>query len=99
MRAKTIKVFEKFVVVEGSGEFPLDMLRYDSAFPMTEKDSSIAAHQYGKRRVALILRGVNDLGPTEARWLSYTWRVIGVFHERYEADECRQSQNSGDRST
>jgi hypothetical protein len=89
MRTKPIKVFEKFVVVEGSGEFPIDMLRYDSAFPMTEQDSGIAANQRGRRRIALILRGVNDLGPTSPRWQSFTWTVLGTFRERFEAACCR----------
>jgi hypothetical protein len=36
---RNVKVWETIFVVEGMGEFPLDMLRYDNAFPLTERDS------------------------------------------------------------
>lgn len=92
MKTKTIKVYEKFVVVEGTGDFPLDMLRYDCAFPATEHDSAIASHYSNRRAVALILRSVNDNGPTDPRWTSFLWKVIGVFPERREAESCRTAR-------
>jgi hypothetical protein len=93
VRKKTIKVYEKFVVVEGSGEFPLDMLRYDSAFPATEIDSSMVVNRSNLRAVALIVRSVNDLGPTSDRWRSFTWRVVGIFDELYSATQARDAVN------
>jgi hypothetical protein len=94
---KTIKVYEKFIVVEGWGDFPIDMLRYDSAFPLTEEDSAIAqtlgVWGHGRRCVALIVRSLNNLGPTEGRWASFTWKVVGVFAERHDAEECRRGRN------
>lgn len=91
MKSHFIKTFQKHIVVEGMGDFPLDMLRYDSAFPMTEQDSHIAANQFEKRRVALTVRAANDLGPTVDRWRSFTWQVVGIFRERLEAEDCRRA--------
>jgi len=87
-----IKVYEKFVVVEGCGNFPLDMLRYDSAFPATEHDAAIAQNYQDKRSVALVLRTKNKLAPTERRWQSFLWPVVGVFIEKYQAEEARRDR-------
>ena len=77
-------------MVEGSGDFPMDMLRYDSAFPATEHDSAIAQNYHDRRSVALLLRGVNDSGPTVRRWSSFTWQVVDIFSERGGAEDCRK---------
>ena len=66
--------FTKFTV-EGSGKFPIDMLRYDRAFPCIERDSGQITAR-GKRRVALLKVDPNRTGPTVARWGSFGWRVI-----------------------
>lgn len=57
------------ITVEGSGTFPLDMLRYDCAYPKTSDDVS-AMRGNGKRQVILIARAM-----TPARWASFGWRV------------------------
>ena len=59
-----------FTVV-GRGEFPLDMLRYDQAWPVA--DGSFASHT-GRRfvRMGCVQRG----GPTIARWASFGWTVV-----------------------
>jgi len=61
--------------VEGSGEFPIDMLRYDCSSPDREADSR-AIMQEGKRRVNLVT--YVEFGPTDERWLSFNWRVVSV---------------------
>ena len=61
--------------VEGKGEFPLDMLRYDRCWPAHELDSNLigsVVHAQLKRVVGLV--GLKL--PTEARWASFGWRVI-----------------------
>lgn len=59
-------------VVEGFGDFPLDMLRYDCAWPKEEKDAGVAQqHERGLRRVRL----TGTRPPTEARWHSFLWKV------------------------
>ena len=69
-------VFEVF----GTGVFPLDMLRYDDAFP-TEVD--------GPRNIGNTINGPNApepirlatdrfSGPTIARWESFGWSCVEV---------------------
>lgn len=77
MSRKTLRVFESFLVVEGSGEFPWDMLRYDSAFPLTEIDSyRMRDTDDALRRIVLRRRSVNESGGTADRWRSFGWRVV-----------------------
>ena len=81
-KVTTMKTYQWFLVVEGRGEFPFDMLRYDSAFPYREEDSSklkpvpFVPGPRGLRRVVLCRRGVNALGSTGARWSSFGWQVL-----------------------
>jgi hypothetical protein len=71
--------------VEGAGDFPTDMLRYDAAFPSdTESAMSIlgpnrpSKEEY--REYILTKRVVKmtcvDRPPTEMRWASFGWKVI-----------------------
>lgn len=60
--------------VRGSGEFPLDMLRYDACWPATEMDSATASdHERDRRRVNL--RTASPNSPTPERWESFGWKV------------------------
>lgn len=60
--------------VEGSGEFPFDMLRYDSCWPYEGQDAgNMANHERHRRRIALQTDG---LGPTAKRWESFNWSVV-----------------------
>jgi hypothetical protein len=67
--------------VEGVGLFPIDMLRYDGAWPATAADG-LAIHASlrarpphpATRRIQLI----SNREPTTARWQSYHWRVVEV---------------------
>lgn len=79
--------------VMGRGEFPMDMLRYDAAWPAdTESAMKIAMPMYPsedqrhdfarKRRVVTLYSAARYL--TEARWASFGWTVLNealVGHE------------------
>lgn len=72
------------LVVEGSGDFPVDMLRYDSCTPWSEEDShSIASPQHLTPR-RIHLRRFLPEGRTAAnaatvgRWDSFGWKVVEV---------------------
>lgn len=58
--------------VEGQGELPHDMLRYDSAWPEQETDAALLAHHQRQYRVITIL-GLRT--PTVERWQSFGWTV------------------------
>lgn len=77
--------------VEGRGDFPLDMLRYDQCWPADsaavtaiettygselERHGSTVAQQPGLRRIRLRKVSGSGIGPTEGRWNSFGWRVV-----------------------
>lgn len=65
--------------VEGSGHFPLDMLRYDSSYPASESDANRAEFNSGTRTVVLErVSEDKDWAPTKGRWESFGWQVIGL---------------------
>jgi hypothetical protein len=72
--ARTAIVF----TVKGLGQFPLDMLRYDNAWPNSEADSSLMqAEDLGRlAHREITLRSLT--GPTAARWSSFGWEVTEV---------------------
>lgn len=79
----TKQVFE----VEGSGFFPIDMLRYDSCWPYSQEDVSGISCTYElqpMRRVKLcrIVRNKN-LMPTGDRWASFGWTFLPRSIELY----------------
>ena len=67
--------------VEGVGDFPLDMLRHDCAYPADQE--SVAAIMAGLRwaasrkrsREVLVVRLVSHRPPTSERWRSFGWTV------------------------
>lgn len=64
--------------VEGSGEFPFDMLRYDRCWPNASDPDviNLAPHQRGslfKSQRMVTLRGQAE--PTVGRWESFGWKV------------------------
>ena len=79
------------IVVAGKGQFPVDMLRHDCAYPVTEEDSSwisnmktaagsgscIGPKYRVVREVNLICRTLH--GPTVRRWESFSWKVLSVI--------------------
>jgi hypothetical protein len=72
--------YELEYVVEGTGEFPYDMLRYDCSYPHDEPDSHAIRREYEstRRRVRLRQRSLNTNGPNIARWRSFSWRVVEI---------------------
>ncbi len=67
--------------VEGVGDFPLDMLRHDRAYPADEE--SVTAIMAGlpwaaarkRSRELLVVRLVSERAPTPERWRSYGWSL------------------------
>lgn len=58
--------------VEGSRNFPLDMLRYDACYPATSEDAiKLAAME--ARKITLISTMIAE--PTAGRWNSFGWQV------------------------
>lgn len=67
--------------VEGAGEFPYDMLRYDESHPDQQADSlGLDTHHRERRTVTLIHKtiGASSWHPQEDRWKSFLWRVTGI---------------------
>jgi hypothetical protein len=68
-------------VMRGSLGFPIDMLRYDSAWPASESDAnaitrSVAhAGSDGPVDIEIYMRQY----PTVARWRSFGWVVYAVY--------------------
>jgi hypothetical protein len=65
-------------VVRGALPFPLDMLRYDAAWPASEHDSglirqSVEHETRGPVEVVIYARR----RPTDGRWQSFGWTVLG----------------------
>jgi hypothetical protein len=57
--------------VQGTGEFPFDMLRYDKAWPATEEMSSLLSQTHNR---VIFLKGLKT--PTLGRWASFGWVVV-----------------------
>ena len=84
MAKRMSKIHRKFqYVVEGTGSFPLDMLRYDSSYPssseaVTAMDEPVPTVSPEGRLVRkprqVTLR--SDREPTVGRWESFGWRVV-----------------------
>ena len=65
--------------VEGTGAFPVDMLRYDQCWPTTEAhDTHAVANSFNERNIGapwrITLTGINPA--TVARWASFGWNVV-----------------------
>ena len=73
--------------VEGSGDFPIDMLRYDHCYPATSTQSAIIPQDAEQRRVRLAIslystktnmdRCIKSgILPCVERWKSFGWEVL-----------------------
>jgi len=68
--------------VEGSGEFPLDMLRFDRCWPSGAGDAAQIGAHYGMadpeavRARTVALETAEKYAPNRQRWLSFRWRVV-----------------------
>ena len=70
------RFFHKFTV-QGGGAFPVDMLRYDNAFPASERESGkMDVHILDRREVSLACwQNSYRWQPEELRWESFGWVV------------------------
>lgn len=71
-----------YAKVTGSSEFPMDMLRYDSAWPRYEAEiHNFWADHHDRRSIEIVtfVKGgrrkpsMNDF--TDTRWASFGWRI------------------------
>jgi len=69
------RIYSYILTVEGRGEFPLDMLRYEQAYPATERDSYRITER-GKRQIELAIQTTRFFTPTGGRWESFGWKVV-----------------------
>ena len=60
--------------VRGDGQFPIDMLRYDSCWPATQDDVANITYLANAKDHIIKLRSYRE--PTEARWESFRWKVV-----------------------
>ena len=65
-------------IVEGRGDFPLDMLRFDMCWPRSADDAQAISGD-GHRFVHL--ETAKRMGITFARWESFGWRVRQCLDE------------------
>jgi hypothetical protein len=80
-------IYKTIFQVEGGGEFPMDMLRYDRSAPYTSADASGIAQSIeektGRRVVTLIHIGDSaKWSPTFGRWESFRWTCVTSHTER-----------------
>ena len=73
---KPFKIFVSVLIVEGCGDFPVDMLRYDRCVPDTEEDAHAIQRGPYKRQVTLRRFSVNTLRATRGRWDTFGWKVL-----------------------
>jgi len=77
------KAQRKIFTVEGSGEFPFDMLRYDHAWPYTEAHDSHLLSSETRERRRVVLMTDSPQAPTVGRWESFGWRVVGMGEQQW----------------
>ena len=63
--------------------FPIDMLRHDRCYPVTESDSTniVSSFRFGRKeshvgQINLQRYAHKNWTPTKDRWLSFGWEVI-----------------------
>lgn len=66
--------------VRGLGPFPIDMLRYDGAFPYQSDDArrieeSIGRPSFRREDILVVRLQSRTHGPTVERWRSFGWYV------------------------
>ena len=67
----------QFYTVEGTGKFPIDMLRYDMAWPDAPDDSGkITSPPAGTYQVRLNRVTCFNPNAAEDRWASMGWKII-----------------------
>lgn len=93
MSQHSFRAVETYIVVEGEGYFPIDMLRYDTCYPAAELESSKIVGRYDEplRRVVLARRHIGTRCGKE-RWQSFGWKLLGEFNELYKAQELLRTE-------
>lgn len=78
------KYFHRFKV-RGTGEFPIDMMRYDRCYPRTETDAITAQTRASHSREVEMIAPVRERywTPTKGRWESFGWAVINSECHEY----------------
>jgi hypothetical protein len=79
-----MSLFLHEATVRGRGNFPVDMLRYDSCYPKSESDSFVILRTLNedlRERVEVVIMKLADHALpssvwTEARWESFGWEII-----------------------
>lgn len=70
--------------VEGSFDFPIDMLRYDQSWPLHESESVLIENSINERhpvgRTTIKLSCIGQ--PEPDRWRSFGWQVIEINGKR-----------------
>lgn len=70
------KDYRKIITVRGVVGFPIDMLRYDHAWPRTEKDSLLICDTFDGLVGAVEIELYSFEMPNRDRWSSFGWQVI-----------------------
>lgn len=74
---KSTEMYRTRLHVRGSGQFPLDMLRYDACVPDRQEDVfSVAPVTIHDRTVQLRRYAMTDAPATSDRWRSFGWTVV-----------------------
>ena len=74
---KASRIYVSLLTVEGRGDFPWDMLRYDRCVPYTGEDASkMDRISLETRTIRLQMYSVVPAGPTVDRWKSFGWTVV-----------------------
>jgi len=84
-----MKLYTHKVTVKPVGHFtvgfPIDMLRHDGLVPLSQIDSSrihrccegVVSEFCQRVPIELWKRDVETWKPTEARWKSFLWKIVG----------------------
>lgn len=90
-RPKAERMYSVRFFVRGAGDFPFDMLRYDSCFPVYENEARSMAEKHELRTVELEQRRMvgSPTGPTVGRWESFGWRA-SLSREELEREPRRR---------
>lgn len=76
------------ISVTGSNPFPIDMLRYDGCYPLSEGDANLirSSLEEGltKRTTIVLLKpnGYQHWTPNYKRWKSYGWEVVETIERK-----------------
>lgn len=70
--------YRHMAVISGRGDFPLDMLRYDRAFPESEEDSGTISRTYHTYETWIVKVGKVSEQKGPSAWTVARWQSFGV---------------------